>query len=150
MRWPASSWRQFLVPRQLRHRFLYCRSVPFFLNSHSVRVWEDYSPSIEACTSLSPHARLRRCRRPQEHYREYRAFGAEDEPWREEVFAQELAAAFMAASILWVPPKLYNYDCRGPPLKFRPVVSPRSGWRAARSRSQVAAVRPRPFRCDLA
>lgn len=37
---------------------------------------------------------------PQEHYREYRAFGAEDEPWREEVFAQELAAAFMAASIL--------------------------------------------------
>mmetsp|Transcript_7612 Transcript_7612/g.23020 ORF Transcript_7612/g.23020 Transcript_7612/m.23020 type:complete len:252 (-) Transcript_7612:209-964(-) len=36
----------------------------------------------------------------QEHYREYRAFGAEDEPWREEVFAQELAAAFMAASIL--------------------------------------------------
>ncbi len=41
----------------------------------------------------------------QEHYREYRAFGAEDEPWREEVFAQELAAAFMAASILCGPPQ---------------------------------------------
>ena len=36
----------------------------------------------------------------QDFYREYRAFGAEDEPWREEVFAQELAASFMAASIL--------------------------------------------------
>mmetsp|Transcript_44910 Transcript_44910/g.109498 ORF Transcript_44910/g.109498 Transcript_44910/m.109498 type:complete len:245 (+) Transcript_44910:168-902(+) len=35
-----------------------------------------------------------------EFWREYRAFNAEDEPWREEVFAQELAAAFMAASIL--------------------------------------------------
>lgn len=36
----------------------------------------------------------------EEHFREYRAFGAEEEPWREEVFAQELAAAFMSASIL--------------------------------------------------
>mmetsp|Transcript_21146 Transcript_21146/g.50226 ORF Transcript_21146/g.50226 Transcript_21146/m.50226 type:complete len:248 (-) Transcript_21146:492-1235(-) len=36
----------------------------------------------------------------EEYYREYRALGAEEEPWREEVFAQELAAAFMAASIL--------------------------------------------------
>jgi len=36
----------------------------------------------------------------EEFFREYRAFGAEEEPWREEVFAQELAAAFMASSIL--------------------------------------------------
>jgi hypothetical protein len=38
---------------------------------------------------------------PEEEFcREYRALNAEDEPWREEVFAQELAASFMAASIL--------------------------------------------------
>ena len=27
----------------------------------------------------------------EEFFREYRAFGAEEEPWKEEVFAQELA-----------------------------------------------------------
>mmetsp|Transcript_61896 Transcript_61896/g.134468 ORF Transcript_61896/g.134468 Transcript_61896/m.134468 type:complete len:94 (-) Transcript_61896:30-311(-) len=37
---------------------------------------------------------------PVEFFREYRALNAEEEPWREEVFVQELAAAFMAASKL--------------------------------------------------
>jgi hypothetical protein len=33
---------------------------------------------------------------PQEEcFREYRAFGAEEEPWKEEVFAQELAVPIL-------------------------------------------------------